>query len=141
MKPGIASLGVVVVAGALLTPVTWAGEITGRLSLKNQKQGDPTAAQIEIVCTAAPEKSEKTGKSTKAEKSTEPEQPAKPSTYKTSATLPGPYSVPVKEEGECTLTVNYQGKTASIPIVSKEGIARYDLVLALVDGKLSLVRE
>lgn len=141
MKPNMASLGVVVLSGALLTPVASAGPVAGNLSLANPNQRDAAGAQIEIVCTAAPEKGEKAGKSTKAEKPTKSEQPEKPPTYKASATLPGPYSVTVKEEGDCTLTVIYQGKTASIQIVSKGGVARYDLVLTVVNGKLNLRRE
>jgi hypothetical protein len=142
MKPCMVSLAVVVLCGTLLTPVASAGPVAGNLSLANPTQADAAGAQIEIVCPAGPEKGDRAGGSATAEKPTKPEQVEKPaSVYKASVRLPGPYLLNVKEEGDCTLTVSYQGKTASMAIVSKSGVARYDLVLTLAGGKLNLRRQ
>ncbi len=53
----------------------------------------------------------------------------------------GSYKLHVKEEGKCLLTVQHAGQTATLAVFSYANPTRYDLVLELKDGKLSLKRR
>jgi hypothetical protein len=53
----------------------------------------------------------------------------------------GSYSVKVSGTGECRLSVDYQGATASLPITVYEKPSRYDLAVRKDGGKLVLSRK
>jgi hypothetical protein len=126
-RRSLTSLGVVALSSFALSPELAAGPVSGNISRTGAKAADAAAVQIDVACVGD---------------SDTPEKPAKPATsYKASAKMPGPYSLNVEEPGDCTLTVQYQGMTASIPIVSEKGAVRYDLVLSIVDGKLRVQRQ
>jgi hypothetical protein len=147
----LTSLAVVAVGSMVLAPEVLAGPVAGNLSSTGIPRADGGPVQIEVTCLAEPttpakpakpveaDKPEKPEKPTKSEKPAKPETPAR--SYKASAKIPGSYSVNVEEQGDCSLTVRYQGMTATIPILSEKGSVRYDLVLSIVDGKLRLRRQ
>jgi hypothetical protein len=147
-RSGPVPLTLAALASIVLAAKVGAGPVSGNLT------GPPGAAaaavQIDVTCHGEPEKADppdkpggadKPGKPDKAAKPDKGPKPAPPKSYKVSAKVPGLYSVNVEQQGDCTLTVLYQGMTASIPLVSEKGSVRYDLVLSIADGKLKLRRQ
>jgi hypothetical protein len=143
----LTSLGFALLSSVILTPPVAAGSISGNLSQTGLKEAEGAAAQVDVTCLGEqdrPANADKAGKDDKAksDKAAQSEQAAKPAkSYNTSAKIPGPYSLNVEVLGDCTLPVHYQGMTASIPVVSQKGTARYDLILTIAEGKLSLRRQ
>ena len=53
----------------------------------------------------------------------------------------GSYTLKITATGECRLTVDYQGGTASLGVSVYDRPSRYDLAVAKQDGKLVLSRK
>lgn len=116
MKLSIASLWALLVGSLLLPSLSFGGVVHGSLVLEGARAGDAAAvAQLEIKC------------------------PAK--IYAASVTIPGSYSIDLRETGSCTLSVQYAGLTASLEVISGKKSVRYDLILKMVEGKLNVKRQ
>lgn len=141
-RRSLAPLTVAALGSLVLATEVVAGSVSGNLT--GPAGAAAAAVQIDVTCHGEPEKPEPPDKATGADKPAKPEKaakPAPPKSYKVSAKMPGPYSVNVEQQGDCTLTVRYLGMTASVPIVSEKRSVRYDLVLSIVDDKLQLRRQ
>lgn len=75
---------------------------------------------------------------------------AKPGAGEKTATTPpdsvttdkvGSYKVMIRTEGKCTLTVHLGKQTAALEVFSYKEPTRYDLILAEVEGKLTVRRK
>ena len=53
----------------------------------------------------------------------------------------GGYSVKINATGDCRVSVDYKGASASLPVTLYEKPSRYDLVVKTEGGKTSLVRK
>ena len=53
----------------------------------------------------------------------------------------GTYNLVVTETGKCTLTITYQGKTATVDVASYDDAAQADIVLELKEGRLAARRR
>jgi hypothetical protein len=53
----------------------------------------------------------------------------------------GSYSLKISGTGECRLSVDYQGATASLPVTVYDKPSRYDLAVRKDGGKLVLSRK
>jgi hypothetical protein len=53
----------------------------------------------------------------------------------------GSYRVPVKEKGKCTITIHVTQGEASAGLYAYDKATRYDWVLQVTDGELSLRRK
>jgi hypothetical protein len=53
----------------------------------------------------------------------------------------GSYRIYVKEKGKCTLTVRTKDQAATVDLYSYDKSTRYDWVLEVKDGKLSIRRK
>jgi hypothetical protein len=53
----------------------------------------------------------------------------------------GSYSLKVAATGDCRLTLNYKGSSASLNVTLYEKPSRYDLVVKEESGKLTLARK
>ena len=53
----------------------------------------------------------------------------------------GSYRMVVREKGKCTLTLHVRNQSPSIELVSYDKSSRYDWILEMKDGKLSLRRK
>ncbi len=53
----------------------------------------------------------------------------------------GSYTLKIAATGECRLTVNYQGETASLGVSVYDRPSRYDIAVARQGGKLVLSRK
>jgi hypothetical protein len=134
------------VLGALaLTAEAAAGQIRG--NLRGPAKTAEAPVEIEITCPREPARADKTAapgqpvEADEAETPGERAQPAPPTSYKQSRTVPGYYALDVREQGDCELTVTYQGMTASLLIVSQRRSVKYDLVLSVAKGKLNVRRR
>lgn len=90
-----------------------AGEMSGTIS-----EGDkPVAAGVKVEVTAGDK------------------------TYSTETDKFGAYRLFVKEKGKCRLKVYYKDQTPTFSVASFDKSTRYDLSLALKDGKYMLGRK
>lgn len=101
-------------AAALLPTLAGAGEIYGKITL----DGASVGAGVEVAAACG-------GKSYPAAKTDKA----------------GGYSLVVAETGKCTLTITYQGESASLGVASYEDAAQADVVLEKKDGKLAARRR
>ena len=112
MRIRVLVLAVLLVSG----PFALAGEIFGKLTAG----GAPVAAgaaTVEVKCGAKAYPAVKTDKS-------------------------GAYQLVVAETGKCTMTVQYQGQSASLDVASyADDAAQVDLVLEIKDGQLAVRRK
>jgi hypothetical protein len=53
----------------------------------------------------------------------------------------GSYSLKIAATGECRLSLDYKGSTASLPVTLYDRPSRYDLVVKHESGKLTLARR
>ena len=53
----------------------------------------------------------------------------------------GSYKLTVKEEGKCVLTVVYEKQAVPLEVFSYKEPTRYDLILEMKDGKVTLRRK
>jgi hypothetical protein len=53
----------------------------------------------------------------------------------------GGYSVKINATGECKVSIDYKGASASLPVTIYEKPSRYDLVVKTEGGKTSLARK
>jgi hypothetical protein len=93
----------------VLAPVAFAGEIFGKVSFNGAAVGEGVTVAARCGDKAYP--------AVKTDRS-------------------GTYNLVVVETGKCTLTVAYQGKTATVDVASYDDAAQADIVLELKDGRL-----
>jgi hypothetical protein len=112
MKTKLSVIFVLVAAGSLSLPL--AGEVFGKIVMGDTSVG--SAASVAVQC------GDKSYPAVQTDES-------------------GSYHLMVKETGKCTLTVTYEGESASLGIASYDEEVQYDLVLEKKEGKLSVRRK